>query len=151
MKSRTIKILLYILISVTFLPYVASLITLNVSLLYKLEILSLILWYGTSSMIPLAMGELSTSLLFWVYHLVLVGIPIGSDLVYRLTGITPRMWWYGMKHLMPVNWYVQGVLTKHYYSFLSTLGLLIMPGLILFVVIYWNKMHITSLMRGEKA
>jgi len=140
MKLPTLKIFsLYILVSITFLPYIASFMTLDPSLLYRVEIIALIFWYITSLTIPLVIKELSTGLLFWIYLLVLVGIPICSDMVYRITDITPSMWWYAMKHLMPVAWYMQGVLTQHYYSFIFIFGLLVIPGCVFFVAICWIK------------
>jgi len=141
MKPHTMKTFyLWVLVLFTILPYITSFIPLKISIFYGVEIIALIFWYVSSLTIPIIMNEVSSSLLFWVYHLVLVGIPIGSDLVYRITDITPRMWWQDISNLMPVTWYIQGLLTRHYYSYLSILTLLLAPGCVFFFVsTYWIK------------
>ena len=47
------------------------------------------------------------------------------------------MWWLNMRRVMPVAWYMQGVLTTHYRLFITTLGLLLLPGCVFFGVMSW--------------
>ena len=137
--SKIKKWSLIILVTVTALPYVASLMALNLPLLYIVKFLALIFWYGASFLIPLVFEDLSSSFLFWVYHLVLVGIPVGSALIYHITNIMPSMWYTMREQVLPVVWHVPGALSHFYYSFISTLGLLLLPGCILFVAICWVR------------
>lgn len=148
LKSKVL--FLSFLVSMTLLPYVVSFITLNVNQLNRVEILALLFWYSVCLTVPLLLKDFSTSLLVWAYHLVLVGIPVGSDLVCWMTGVTPRMWWIDMKHLMPVAWYMQGVLTRQYYSFISSLVLILLPGFVCFGVVCTLKWFKDPLMNRLK-
>jgi len=145
--SKIKKGSLIILVSVTVLPYVASFIALDLPLLYSVKFLALMFWYGASLTVPLVFEDLSSSFLFWVYHLVLVGIPVGSALVYHITSIMPSMWYTMGEQVLPVAWHLPGALSHFYYSFISTLGLLLMPGCVLFVAICWVKYR--SLLKKE--
>jgi signal peptidase I len=138
-KNNHKQFVLWALISITFLSFIASFLTSNENLLYIVDAIALSLWYISSIIIPLSIGEFSSAIFYWLYLLVLVGIPISSDLIYRITGITPLMWWYETKHLMPIIWFLQDKLTSHYFSFISILFLLLAVGGIFFFAMFWLK------------
>lgn len=119
------RLLLLVLISVTFIPYVAIFMRLGESSLFNIEIVALVFWYVASLAIPLVIKEVDTTLVLWCFTFVLVGIVIGSDMVYRMTGIDPARWYDDFGRLN----------THVYYSFMYHWALIITPGCILFITI----------------
>lgn len=118
-----------VLISVTFIPYVATFMRLSESSLFNIEIVALMFWYITSLAIPLVIKEVDTTLVLWCFTFVLVGIVIGSDMVYRMSNIDPARWYDDF-----------GRLNQHvYYSFIYHWALMITPGCILFIAILLFK------------
>ena len=97
---------------IMFMPYATSFMILDEVLRYKIETIALPSLYTASLIIPLVIKELDITLLLWLYIFPLVGIPIGSDIVVHLTGITPD---------------------KHF-SLLQTWALIAMPAYTLFLV-----------------
>jgi len=119
------RLFLLVLISITFIPYVAIYMRLGESSLLNIEIVALVFWYITSLTIPLVIKEMDTTLVLWCFTFVLVGIVIGSDMVYHMTGIDPAEWY---------DYY--GRLNPHvYYSFMYHWALIITPGCILLITI----------------
>ena len=119
------RLFLLVLISITFIPYVATFMRLGESSLFKIEIVALIFWYITSLTIPLVIKETDTILVLWCFTFVLVGIAIGSDMVYHITDINPSRWYDNFGRLNP----------HAYYSFMRHWALIITPGCILFIAI----------------
>lgn len=119
------RLFLLVLISITFIPYVASFMRLGESSLFNIEIVALVFWYITSLTIPLVIKEVDTTLVLWCFTFVLVGIVIGSDMVYHMTGIDPARWYDDFGRLNP----------HVYYSFMYPWALIITPGCILFIII----------------
>jgi len=68
--------------------------------------------YVAGLVIPLVIKELDTILTIWIYVFSMVGIPIGSDIAVRATGVTP----------------------DRYFPFLQSWALIAMPAYILFLV-----------------
>lgn len=116
-------LLLLVLISITFIPYVATFMRLGGSLLFNIEIVALVCWYITSLAIPLVIKEVDSTLVLWCFTFVLVGIVIGSDMVYRMTGIDPAEWYDYFGRINP----------NMYYSFMYNWFFLITPGCVLFI------------------
>lgn len=125
------RFFLCVLVSIMFIPYVASFMGVGEGLLYAVEIIAIVFWYVASLTIPLIIREFDTTLVLWCFTFILVCIVIGSDLVYHMTGITPLSWYDGLGRLMP-----------SYYSFMKTWALIITPGCVLFFVVLFNqKVH----------
>lgn len=101
------------------------------------EIFTLFCWYICALLLPLAIKNEDNSLMLWLFHFVLLILPVGSDLIYRYTGIRPRDWWRAHRETVPITWFLSGE-TPYYYRYLSMLGLLLLPGCILFFY-SWGK------------
>jgi len=104
---------------------VVSLTRLGEGSVFNAEIVALVFWYATSLTIPLVIKELDTTLILWFLTFILVGIPIGCDLVYHMTGTNPGDWYYSSGELNP----------HAYYPFMETWALIITPGFAFFVAV----------------
>ncbi|UCE15568.1 MAG: hypothetical protein JSV12_06755 [Candidatus Bathyarchaeota archaeon] len=128
------KLLLFVLIGIMFIPYGASSLRLSEKIIYNVEIVAFVSWYITSLVAPLILKDWDTAFILWYITFVLVAIAIGSDIIYRITRITPALWYDTF-----------GRLTPRFYSFLETLVLLVMPGCVLFLIavfgrrVYWKS------------
>lgn len=120
------KLFLLVLICVMFIPYVASFSGLGESLLYKAEIVALVSWYIASLAIPLIMKKLDTIFILWCPTFILVGVAMGSDMVYQIT--RNRQVW-------PANWGNPSAFSL----FIETWILLVMPGCVLFFVMLFGR------------
>ena len=127
-----------VLFCVMFIPYVASPLGLSESLIYEMEIVALVSWYTASLVIPLILKELDTVFILWYITFLVVGVAIGSDIVFRITGIMPAMWYDVFGNLKP-----------SFYSFLQTWVLLVIPACVLFGMmvfsrkVYWKSENTT--------
>jgi len=122
-----------------FIPYAASSLKLDESLIYEVEIVAFVSWYIASLVTPLILKDWDTAFILWYVTFVLVAIAIGSDMIYHITLARGRA-------ITPADWYdTLGRLTPRFYSFLRTLVLLVMPGCVLFVIavfgrrVYWKS------------
>lgn len=136
------KLSLYVLICLMLSPFVASALGSGESLIYEVEIIALISWYVASFTMPLILKELDTVFVLWYITFVLVGIAIGSDLVYRIRPDKQLVW--------PDKWYdMLGNLRSHFYWFLETWAILMAPGCVLFIImlfgrrVYWKSEETT--------
>jgi hypothetical protein len=136
------KLSLYVLICLMLSPFVASALGSGESLIYEVEIIALISWYVASFTMPLILKELDTVFVLWYITFVLVGIAIGSDLVYRIRPDKQLVW--------PDKWYdMLGNLRSHFYWFLETWVILMAPGCVLFIImlfgrrVYWKSEEAT--------
>jgi len=117
-----------------FIPYAASSLRLDESLIYEVEIVAFVSWYIASLVTPLILKDWDTAFILWYVTFVLVAIAIGSDMIYHKEQITPADWYDTLGRLKP-----------EFYSFLRTLVLLVMPGCVLFVIavfgrrLYWKS------------
>ena len=73
-------------------------------------------------------------LMFWLYHFVLLMIPIGCDIIWWTTGITPSNWWYVEGSTVPITWLLQRE-TALYHSAFKQFTLFLLPGCIMFLVL----------------
>ena len=101
------------------------------------DVIALLCWYACDLLLPLGIRYEDDSLMLWLYHFTLIVLPVGSDLIYRLTGITPNRWWYKPSGTVPIIWFLSGE-TPLYYTYLTTLGLLLLPGCLIFFL-SWSK------------
>jgi signal peptidase len=99
-----------------------------------IELLALALWYLGCIIAPLSFEDDDLGLMFWLYHFVLSVIPLGCDIVWRTTGITPSMWWYVEGSTVPITWLLQKE-TPMYYQAFSQFSMMLLPGCALFMVI----------------
>ena len=136
------KLSLCVLICLMLSPFVASALGSGESLIYEVEIIALISWYVASFTMPLILKELDTVFVLWYITFVLVGIAIGSDLVYRIRPDKQLVW--------PDKWYdMLGNLRSHFYWFLETWVILMAPGCVLFIImlfgrrVYWKSEETT--------
>jgi len=126
------KVSLYVLICLMLSPYVASSLGLGESLIYEVEIIALVSWYVASLIMPLILKELDTAFVLWYIMFVLVGVAIGSDLVYRIRPDKQLVW--------PDKWYdMLGNLRSYFYWFLETWVILMAPGCLLFIIMLFGR------------
>ncbi|NIR87278.1 hypothetical protein GWO13_06795 [Candidatus Bathyarchaeota archaeon] len=97
-------------------------------MIYEVEIVALVAWYIASLVIPLSLKELDTVFILWYITFVLVGVAIGSDMVYHVARIKPADWYDNVGNLMPA-----------FYSFLETWVLLMLPGCLLFLIMVFGR------------
>ncbi|MCW4049380.1 MAG: signal peptidase I [Candidatus Bathyarchaeota archaeon] len=69
-----------------------------------MEYVALFSWYLGCIILPLAVNDDDMGLMIWLYHLVLIMIPIACDLVWWTTHITPSVWWDFHGSIVPVTW-----------------------------------------------
>jgi signal peptidase len=98
----------------------------------ELELLTLASWYVGCLLAPFAFDDDDAGLMFWLYHFVLIMIPLGCDLVRWITWITPSLWWEGEASTMPITWLLQKETAMFHQAF-NKLALLLIPGCVLFL------------------
>lgn len=81
-------------------------------------------WYVASLAIPVVVEDFDTVFVLWYFTFILVGIAIVSDMVYRITDITPAYWY---------------DIPSTFYSFLRTWVIFVVPGCVLFLVMVFSR------------
>lgn len=99
----------------------------------SIELVALSAWYVGSLIAPLAFGDDDLCFMFWLYNFVLLMIPIGCDLVWWMTGITPSRWWLVQGSSLPLTWLLMQE-TALFSEAFSLLLWLLLPGCILFLL-----------------
>ena len=103
-----------------------------------LEQAALAAWYIGCLVLPLATEDDDMGLMFWLYHLVLLMIPIACDLVWWTYGITPSKWWMISGSTVPISWLLMEETAAFQQAFthiLTWLG----PGILLFLGLLYAK------------
>lgn len=103
-----------------------------------LEIASIAAWYLGCIMLPLSTEDDDMGLMFWLYHLVLLIIPIACDLVWWQTGITPSNWWRIQGSIVPVSWILMeetSLFNQAFTMIITWLG----PGVLIFLGLLYAK------------
>jgi signal peptidase I len=103
-----------------------------------LENLAVGIWYLVCFLLPIAFQDDDTGVMVWLYHLVLIMVPIACDIVWWTSGITPSMWWYTTGSTVPINW----LLMKEQPSFeivFNSILMTLIPGVVIFVVTLYAK------------
>lgn len=103
-----------------------------------LEIISLIAWYVGCFILPLSTEDDDMGLMFWLYHLVLLIIPIACDLVWWRTGITPSNWWTIQGSIVPVSWLLMEETALFNQAF-NLIMIWLVPGIIIFLGLLYAK------------
>ncbi len=96
-----------------------------------LEALSLALWYLWCLIAPLSFRDDDLCTMFWLYHLILIVLPMACDISTRYTGITPNLWWYDRGGLITIGWLILGEAPPFHPVYALVISLLI-PGAALF-------------------
>ncbi len=103
-----------------------------------LEIATLAAWYIGCIVLPLSTEDDDMGLMFWLYHLVLLVIPIACDLVWWRTGITPSNWWRIQGSIVPVSWLLMeetSLFNQAFTMIITWLG----PGVLVFLGLLYAK------------
>jgi signal peptidase len=103
-----------------------------------LEQVAIAIWYVGCLLLPLATDDDDMGLMFWLYHLVLLMLPIACDLVWWTTGITPSKWWMIQGSTVPISWLLMEE-TASFQKAFSLILLWIGPGIILFLGLLYAK------------
>jgi signal peptidase len=103
-----------------------------------LETLSLIAWYIGCFILPLSTEDDDMGLMFWLYHLVLLMIPIACDLVWWREGITPSQWWQIQGSIVPVSWLLMEETARFNQAF-NLILLWLVPGIVVFLGLLYAK------------
>jgi signal peptidase I len=115
-----------------------------------LEMIALISWYIGCLALPLTTTDDDMGLMFWLYHLVLMMIPIACDLVWWTTGITPSNWWTIQGSTVPISWLLMEETQSFHYAFKQII-IWIGPGILLFLsLLYAKRSRITSITKISK-
>jgi signal peptidase len=69
-----------------------------------MEYIAIVAWYLGCFVLPLSTHDDDMGLMIWLYHLVLVMVPIACDIVWWTHNITPSMWWSFQGSIVPVSW-----------------------------------------------
>jgi signal peptidase len=99
-----------------------------------LELAALAAWYVGCLIAPMAFEDDDMGLMFWLYHFVLTMIPLGCDLVWWMTGITPSEWWYVEGSTVPITFLLQRE-TPMFIEAFEQFAILLLPGCALFFII----------------
>ena len=103
-----------------------------------LEIAAITAWYIGCIVLPLSTEDDDMGLMFWLYHLVLLIIPIACDLVWWRTGITPSNWWRIQGSIVPVSWLLMeetSMFNQAFTMIITWLG----PGVLIFLGLLYAK------------
>lgn len=103
-----------------------------------LEIISLVAWYIGCLLLPLSTEDDDMGLMFWLYHLVLLMIPLSCDLVWWRTEITPSKWWTISGSIVPVSWLLMEETAAFNRAF-NLIALWLVPGILLFLGLLYAK------------
>ena len=94
---------------------------------FEIELFALACWYLGCFMAPLAFGDDDLCLMFWLWDFVLLMIPLGCDIVWRLSGITPSRWWDVHGSTVPITWLLMKE-TPMFYKTFTEFAWLLLPG-----------------------
>lgn len=103
-----------------------------------LETITIIAWYIGCLLLPLSTEDDDMGLMFWLYHLVLLMIPLSCDLVWWKTGITPSRWWRISGSIVPVSWLLMEETAQFNQAF-NLIALWLVPGILLFLGLLYAK------------
>jgi hypothetical protein len=98
------------------------------------EMFALGAWYVGCLIAPLAFEDDDMGMMFWLYHFVLVMIPLANDMVWWITGITPSNWWLVAGSTVPITWLLQRE-SAFFFEVFNMLAVLLVPGCLLFLVL----------------
>jgi signal peptidase I len=103
-----------------------------------LDNVSIVVWYLACLIVPLAFHDDDSGAMIWLYHLVLVMLPIACDVTWWTNKITPSMWFNQSGGTISINWFLLTELPSFNVVFESVLRSLV-PGVVIFVVALYAK------------
>jgi signal peptidase I len=103
-----------------------------------LDNVSLLVWYLACLLVPLAFHDDDSGAMLWLYHLVLIMLPIACDITWWTTNTTPSGWWVQSGGTVSINWFLLTEQPAFGTVFNSVLKSLI-PGVVIFVVVLYAK------------
>ena len=115
-----------------------------------IEYIALVAWYFGCLILPLSVNDDDMGLMIWLYHLVIIMIPIACDIVWWTMGITPSQWWTLEGSTLPITWLLMEE-TPAFNRAYQRILLLLLPGTIIFLsTLYakrseWEPLHKISL------
>lgn len=113
-------------------PAVFSLFLWAPGLRIELGLAAFAIWYAACLVSPLAFGDDDLCLMFWLYYFVLLMIPLGCDLVWIMTRITPSDWWIVEGSTIPLTWLLMTE-TPLFHRVFNELLKLLLPGCAIFL------------------
>lgn len=123
----------------------------------NIEHLAILAWYIGCFTLPLSVNDDDMGLMIWLYHLVLLIIPIACDLVWWTMRITPSQWWTLEGSTLPITWLLMEE-TPAFNRAYQRILLYLLPGTIIFLfTLYakrskWEPVHRVSLkLRGIRS
>jgi signal peptidase len=119
-------------------PIVLIRIWLNPANHQNLEYMAIAAWYIGCLILPLTTTDDDMGLMFWLYHLVLLMIPITCDLVWWTTGITPSNWWRIQGSTVPISWLLMEE-TQYFHRAFNQILFWVGPGIFLFLILLYAK------------
>lgn len=103
-----------------------------------IEYMALIAWYFGCLILPLSVNDDDMGLMIWLYHLVIVMIPIACDLVWWTMGITPSQWWTLEGSTLPITWLLMEE-TPAFNRAYQRILFFLLPGTIIFLTTLYVK------------
>ena len=103
-----------------------------------IEFVALGAWYVGSAILPLAADDDDMGIMVWLYHLVLLMIPIACDLVWYTMHITPSNWWDFQGSIVPVTWLLMEESAAFNRAFMR-ITLYLLPGILVFLGLMYLK------------
>jgi signal peptidase len=103
-----------------------------------MEYVALAAWYLGCFALPLASLDDDMGLMIWLYHLVLVMVPIACDMVYWTSGITPSTWWSFHGSIVPVSWLLIEE-TPIFSTAFNLIVTILLPGCLIFLFNMYAK------------
>ncbi len=103
-----------------------------------IEFVALAAWYVGSALLPLATVDDDMGIMVWLYHLVLLMIPIACDLVWYTMHITPSNWWNFQGSIVPVTWLLMEESDVFNRAF-NRITLYLLPGILVFLGLMYLK------------
>ncbi|MFH2112354.1 MAG: signal peptidase I [Candidatus Bathyarchaeota archaeon] len=124
-------------------PYLVALVILVILYFSPVNVLAMeyvviVAWYLGCFILPLSAHDDDMGLMIWLYHLVLVMVPIACDVVWWTRGITPSMWWSFQGSIVPVSWLLIEETPIFNTAFIMILVILL-PGCALFLFNMYAK------------
>ena len=103
-----------------------------------LEYIALGSWYIGCVLLPLASSDDDSAIMIWLYHLVLLMIPIACDVLWWKYHITPSLWWPIEGSTVPITWLLLLETQTFHQAFIIIMTLL-GPGIAGFFLILYGK------------
>jgi signal peptidase len=103
-----------------------------------IEFVALAAWYVGSAVLPLIVIDDDMGIMVWLYHLVLLMIPIACDLVWYTMQITPSNWWNFQGSIIPVTWLLMEESAVFNRAF-KRITLYLLPGILIFLGLMYLK------------